>query len=356
VKEDMKEASDALSFFNCFFHLWTETCALGRGLLGYKQGLYFPSGVKVFFDGEVGMGTHFVLGGTALNSAHLDFDVFKLVEEFRKYDIDYNISRVDIAIDCELDFSYFLNKFDRKDFACRYNMKKGSNSMRKVVNLDGRGTLYFGKRGGLTMFRIYDKAHEQGLDFDEEGNETGKIWTRIEMECKNEACAQVLEALKDGTVNQYFLGHLRFVNERCDDMSRAVTSRKYLEVLNNPMDKKKATKMTGDDSLEWFRKTCAPMEKALRRDYGDAVIDKIRADAKISKAQLGKRFNMRLIKTSDGEVVNIETGEISRLSKENASLAIEAGRNGWYGYYNEMECHCKKPGDKCPEIHKKAVI
>lgn len=308
IKRVVTDMSDAVEILNRYAPIIIEDGELQGGLNGYLYSVAYPCGARVLFHGLPSMGTHIILPGKALDNAHVEFDVFELIARLRRDKVQYNISRVDIAIDTDLDFGYFYNKFVRRQFVCRYNSK----NLKKHVDINNRGTLYFGKRGSLTMIRIYDKAYEQGLE--------GEIWTRIEMECREEACEQALEALKKGTINQYFLGHLRFVNKRCSDMSKAVTAKKYLEVLSNPMARRRFRRDEGsDNTLEWFRKQVAPTIKALERDYGQAYIRRIIDESKISLKQARQRFKIRVI---DGMEVNVVTGEIVNRNPKGEQLTF----------------------------------
>lgn len=298
----------AMAFFYKYVNLEIEEGNLQHGMNGYKQSIVFPSGIRILFDGAPGMGVHVIVPGLGLKSEHLDFNVFELVGKFKTDGMKYNISRIDVAIDSDIDFGYFLNKFNRKQFDCRYS----EDNIKKYVDVNNRGTLYFGKRGGMTMFRIYDKAKEQGVD---------GVWTRMEMECRGDACEQIVEALRASEVNKYFLGHLRFVNQRCSDMSRAITCKRYLEMLENPAERKKVHKKKGDNTLEWFVSQVAPTVKALEKEYGNDYIRRVIDDAKISRRQAKERFDIRVLNNSEG--VNIKTGEIIRLSEEYTQLCLD---------------------------------
>ncbi len=298
LKIDTEIPGIALSYFYKYVPLEIEEGELFNGIDGYNKGIKFPSGIKVLFAGKItGMGIHIILPGLGLKSEHLQFDVFELIAKLKKDKMPYNISRIDVAVDTDVDFSYFYNKFVKKQYVCRYN----DRSIRQVVDANLRGTLYFGRRGGLTMFRVYDKALEQEVT-------DGRIWTRIEMECRNEACEQIIEALKNDTVKNYFLGHLRFIKRRMNEMKRAKTTDTYLRILEQPIERMKVHAKKSDNTLEWFVSQVAPTVKALKKDYGEEYIDKIIDEAKISKRQIKDRFKLEVINPK--LYVNGETGEI----------------------------------------------
>lgn len=286
----------ALAYFYKIVDLEIEEGKICKGLDYYKQSVMFPSGVRILFDGSPGMGIHVIIPGLGLISEHMDFDLFRFIETLRATKLKYNISRIDIALDSnEVDFSYFYNKMVRKLYLCKYT----AENIRKNVDANNRGTLYFGKRGGLTMFRIYDKALKQGVE---------GIWTRVELECRNDACEQIIEAMRAGTVNQYFLGHLKFIDKKVSNVARAMVSKRYLQLLENPPAQMKLHKKESDSTLEWFITQVAPTVKALERDYGAEFVRRMVDGAKISKKQLKERFNMQVINSS--EIVNTKTGVI----------------------------------------------
>jgi len=316
IKIDTDIPGIATAYFYKYINLEIEEGQVRKGVDGYKQGIYFPSGIKIMFDGMPGMGIHIIMPGLSLVSPHLEcFDIHALINKLKEDETPYNISRVDVAIDTEIDFSYFYNKYIKGQYSCRYDKKH----CRQNVDANKRGTLYFGKRGGNTMFRIYDKALEQGIE--------DKVWTRIELEAKGEVCEQLINSLLDNTTKNIFLGHLRFVNERCENMGKAKTSKKYLEALENPNQPIKLKgKKGGDNTLEWFENQVAPTLKALIKDYGKEYIANIIARSKISKTQQKKRFKLTIVETPTSYKMVNENGQIEhgkKLSKEYIQMCIK---------------------------------
>lgn len=289
----------AAAYFYKYVNLEIEECQIEKGMHGYKQSLKFPSGIRVLFDGMPGMGIHVILPGTSLKNEHLEFNVFEIIEKLRADNMQYNISRIDVAIDTDVDFSEFYRQYKKGCYLCRYSKK----SMKSVLNTENRGTLYFGKRGGNTMIRIYDKALEQDV--------ADKVWTRVEMECRNDACEQAIEALKDGTIKNYFYGHLRFIQKKVDNTVRAKDCDWWVNMLERPNERVRFKRQEKDNTLEWFITQVAPTVKALRKYYGNDYVENIIKDSKISKRQIKERFDLRIVKLDSGyETLNVKTGEL----------------------------------------------
>lgn len=306
IKYETDLQSNILGIFYEYFPIEIEEYENCKGLNGYAYGIKFASGLTICYGGRKtyndneNMGIHIIMSGQVLANDHITFDVIEQIKKMRKDGHEVKISRLDIAIDTEMDFHYVYNEYLKKKYVCRYKKE----SIRQCVNEDLRGTLYFGKRGSNTMFRIYDKALEQGLP----GN-----WLRIELEIRNEAIDEAIEALNKGIIGQYFEGHLRFVEKiNKTNKSRSLTAEWWNAIMKSNGIRRTLKAKKGDATLEWFINQVAPAEKALRKDYGDECIDKIIEKAKISRKQVKNRFNLRVIRCDDNKyiTVNLETGEI----------------------------------------------
>lgn len=309
IKIDTSIPGVALAYFYKVVSVELEESKLTKGFNGYKQMCEFPSGIKVMFDGMDGMGINVSIPAKALDSAHFYDSIEKIEERLEALGGGYKWTRLDFAVDTyKYDFSVFYEKFLAKEYRCKYR-KEG---IRQNVNADNRGTLYFGKRGSLTMFRIYDKGLEQG---------TEDIWTRIELESRDEACVQLLKAYKKGELNKYFLGHLDFVKERKTKMSRCETAEFYLEVLEGGGEKRKVKRDESDKTLEWFVKQVAPTVKALEKYYGKDFVANIVKGSKISNKQLKDRFDLEVLSSYDS--LNRKTGEIVKNSEDFTQLCLE---------------------------------
>lgn len=309
IKIDTAVPGVALAYFYKVVNVELEESKLAKGFNGYKQMCEFPSGIKVQFDGMDGMGINISIPGKALDSAHFYDSIEKIEQKLEALGRGYKWTRLDFAVDTfKYSFAVFYEKFLQKEYRCKYR----EGNIQQHVNANNRGTLYFGKRGSLTMFRVYDKGLEQ---------KTNDIWTRIELESRDEACIQLLEAYKKDQLDKYFLGHLDFVKERKSKMSRCETAEFYLEVLEGCGEKRKVQRNESDKTLEWFVKQVAPTVKALKKYYGQEFVDKIVDASKISNKQLKERFDLEILSPYEG--VNAKTGEILKLSKEYTQMCLE---------------------------------
>lgn len=309
IKVDTAVPFVALAYFYKVVNVELEESKLTKGFNGYKQMCEFPSGIKVQFDGMDGMGINVSIPGKALDSAHFYDSIEKIEQRLEALGRGYKWTRLDFAVDTfKYSFAVFYEKFLQKEYRCKYR----EGNIYQHVNANNCGTLYFGKRGSLTMFRIYDKGLEQG---------TKDVWTRIELESRDEACIQLLEAYKKGQLDKYFLGHLDFVKERKTKMSRCETAEFYLEVLEGGGEKRKVQRNESDKTLEWFVKQVAPTVKALKKYYGQEFVDKIVDASKISNKQLKERFDLEILTPYEG--VNAKTGEVLKLSKEYTQMCLE---------------------------------
>jgi DNA relaxase NicK len=309
IKVDTAVPGVALAYFYKVVNVELEESKHTKGFNGYKQMCEFPSGIKVMFDGMDGMGINVSIPPKALDSAHFYDSIEQIEERLEVLGRGYKWTRLDFAVDTyKHDFSVFYDKYLAKEYRCKYR----DQNIRQNVDANNRGTLYFGKRGSLTMFRIYDKGLEQG---------TEDIWTRVELESRDEACIQLLEAYKKGELNKYFLGHLDFVKERETNMSRCETAEFYLEVLEGGAEKRKVQRDESDKTLEWFVKQVAPTVKALKKYYGQDFVDKIVDGSKISNRQLKERFDLEILSPYEG--LNRQTGEVTKLSKEYTQMCLE---------------------------------
>lgn len=290
----LKEDTDNLRFvvkeFFKFFPLEIEEFDIIKSMFGYTKVIKFPCGVTICFDGLPGMGIFIQISGSALSSSHFDnFNIFETIDKLKKYNVDYSISRVDVAIDIEKDFKWFYDKYIQGLFVSRYR------SYKSYLDQNNRGTLYFGKRGNNTFFRIYDKGLEQNVDFN---------WVRIEMECRGkDSCEQLLEAMKEGNVNCVFMGHLRVVEKIEKNLSRMKTDKEWMEMLNNPKERIKVKRLEKDSTLFWLENQVAPTLKALILEYGNEFIEKIINESKVSKNQIRKRNKLKVIKCRNNVII-----------------------------------------------------
>ena len=246
-----------------------QTYTLSRGVNFYNNALTFASGVKILYNPpKPNMGTNIIVPGTALKEKGLDpSDVSDWFTKILVH-YDYTISRVDIAHDCDVDFAYFYEKYQRGEFVSRYR----NHSLKTYVNKENRGTIYFGSRGKGTFIRIYDKYLEQysqlkskiyKAEFAKQWQ--GKYWTRFEMECRHEQGLQMLEHYINGNCGDVFLGHLRFVEKLQAKLSRCVVDKVYLNVIKANGVRKLSSIKNNEMNLDWVVRVLMPNLKAIQQ-------------------------------------------------------------------------------------------
>lgn len=253
--------------------------------LGYTKSIQYPNGVQCFFDGPDRMGTHINLTGSVLNNTSSPNTLLNMKKWFYKlesYEYSFHISRVDIALDTEIDFLYFYNKMRNKEY-----ISKSRNPL-YYTDDDNRGTIYLGVRGNPIYWRLYDKnkcQKDKRLSYIVDGD-----WSRVEMECRNKACYQIMKCYVDGNISSVFKGHLMFVEKKVKNMSRDGKEDKiYMDALNNPTDKKILDfKRLDSETDEWFKSTVLPVYMAYQRVYGKRFLEYMLANTKISKNVLEK--------------------------------------------------------------------
>lgn len=228
---------------------------IGKGLNYYGSCLTFECGLKVLYNPpqEI-MGTHIIIPGSVLSDKPLEpgdlSDWFcKILPAY-----DYKISRCDIAQDCDVDFSYFLEKFNRGEYISRYR----HNSCKSFLDPNNRGTLYFGSRGGGTFIRIYDKFAEQLDKMTSKIHQkeflrsnSGKPWTRIEMECRGPQAEQMLNCFILEQCGDVFLGHLRIVESLQEKKSRCKTDTVYLSIIKAKVGRRLMCKRSTSFNVDW---------------------------------------------------------------------------------------------------------
>lgn len=179
------------------------------GVNFYRAGFSFLNCVRVYFDPiDIKMGYNVIISGDVLASCnYTDQDIADWYATNSEY---ITLSRLDIAYDTDVDFAQFYSKFEAGEYVTQLR------DMRQCVDTDHRGTLYFGKRSGRIMFRIYDKKKEQidnvkGKRRKDELRKSLPIWTRIEGQFRHDAALSALINYLAGNIGNIFLGHLRFV-------------------------------------------------------------------------------------------------------------------------------------------------
>jgi len=145
-------------------------------ILEIKNGLHYyakrwtSEEITILFGGQEGI--HVQLSGVQLNNLG-DKKVLDILKYIDRNDL--KVTRIDLCLDFEKEFSYFLKKVRKGDF------KSNSKNISYILNQHDKGTIYIGSRTSSVFTRIYDKGLEQKID---------KIWTRLEVQLKKEKCTK----------------------------------------------------------------------------------------------------------------------------------------------------------------------
>ncbi len=266
-----------------------------KGVNFYGNGFQFMNGIKVFYNPvSYEMGYNVIISGDVLSSvSYTDDDIRSWVSENEEY---ITFSRIDIAYDCSVDFSEFYRKFEAGEYITRLR------DCRQCVNSDHRGTLYFGKRGGRVMFRIYDKKQEQidsakGRKNKDFLRKNLSVWTRIEGQFRHDAATQALNNYLSCTIGNVFLGHLRFV-ESLDGLKNksrdSVVWSTYLDVVGGKFFMVCCKKKNDYFNREFFEKNVLPQVKAVQKHCPE-LFDLMYESADVSKSTLKKLCNDELL-------------------------------------------------------------
>jgi len=260
-----------------------------KGMYRYKKRLQFSNGLLVLFDGwnqDYEMGMHVCIPSSLLHNTYTKFTDEVLVNFLGKLSSNKaNLTRVDIALDTNKDYSYFLDNIRAGRFITKFRKFKGDIDL--FGKFQDRGTIYLGSRGGKIFGRIYDKAKEQRLN-------DSTVWTRIEYEYKEDYCEQAIQAYLDGTIKELFLGHFRIIKE-CEkaNISRdSEVDEEYMKVLMHPEEIKRISSKNKEDKyLQWIEHNVMPGIKSLQIVYGKEFVKYLINKAIPNENRLHKEIN-----------------------------------------------------------------
>lgn len=225
---------DILSYLSC--NCPSIQVDIHPGINMYTRSFCFKNGVRVCYAPiKENMGYNVIISGSVLSSFKFtDEDLLSWINE---HGDTIKLTRLDIAWDTDVDFSYFVGKFDRGEFLTRLR------DNRKVVNQYNRGTLYFGRREGNLMVRVYDKRQEQIDSFKGSKKERKafkdslpEVWTRFELQFRHSHAQQALIYYLTGKIGNVALGHFRFIEsgDNLKNKSRdSVIDSVYLNLINS---------------------------------------------------------------------------------------------------------------------------
>lgn len=256
---------EALAFIKQNFSDFT---LLSKGALGYKKQAIF-SGVKVFWDGSLGMGTHVQVPGKACRYLESqDIDLFKLVPDLAGLE-KVQMTRLDLALDIEADpISRLVASIDQDLYISKArNIKYITSKQGEELKVE---TIYIGSRQSTVMLRVYDKALEQKT-------EDGKPWTRIECEIKKDYIPMVASQLSNSinlTVKNLIWTYFRPLERKEKNISRSPVAKYWLDILGECERIKHFSDPrapTIGDKKEWFLEQCAKTYALLWEEYGPGI-------------------------------------------------------------------------------------
>lgn len=198
---------------------------LPKGGLGYKKQKFFNN-IRLFYDGNVGMGFHIVVSGQGCRYLESQGkNLFDMLDYLYSLD-NVNLSRVDIALDTDINILSKVLKSIEKDLysSKSRNIKVISSLTDSKLQAD---TLYIGSRSSLLMVRIYNKALEQGVEFP---------WYRVEIVLKKDRIVMAVPFLRQnishafaGILTNYFRPLQSLKGQKC----RSPTANYWVKFLGD---------------------------------------------------------------------------------------------------------------------------
>lgn len=253
---------------------------IGIGKYGYMRSYNFFNGLIVYTHGHNklhDMGIHVSICGSLLDSCSEECSREVLSDFLKSLEDNHcKLTRLDIALDTDCDFSFFLERFEKGYFLTKFR------KFRTILDEHKRGTIYLGQRGKAVFGRIYDKGLEQGKN---------EVWTRIEFEYKSFAALQAANAFIDGSIGDYFLGHIRFVDGfNGENKSRDYEeSEVYMNVLMHPTMIKRLKKSVFEDGYtQWLYNSVLPSIKAMYELYGENWLRLALESSEVSESRKAK--------------------------------------------------------------------
>lgn len=198
---------------------------LPKGGLGYKKQKFFNN-IRIYYDGNVGMGIHIVISGQGCRYLESQGkNLFDMLDYLYSVE-NINLSRLDIALDTDINIlSKVLKSIEKGLYSSKSrNIKVISSLTDSKLQAD---TLYIGSRSSLLMVRIYNKALEQGVDFE---------WYRIEIVLKKDRIEMAVPFLRQnvsyafaGILTNYFRPLQSLKGQKC----RSPTANYWVKFLGD---------------------------------------------------------------------------------------------------------------------------
>ena len=247
--------------------LFTE---LERGGMGYKKRLQFNH-ISVYYDGSDNMGVHVEMTGKGCRDYEAHRQDWRHLFALVKLDKGH-LTRLDIAIDT-VDGSLTLDQIETAYSAGLFRsfFRQSGLNTKDLLTSDGPvpagKTRYFGSPTSRTVFRIYDKAAQMGVD---------GPWIRFELQLRDErAVAAADEIISRGDLGHIATGiintNLAFINHDDSNKSRCSLMDWWSAWLLHT-DKLKLTKVKAlkvlSEVQEYMKKQYAPTLAMLKKGLG----------------------------------------------------------------------------------------
>lgn len=237
---------------------------------GYSYAVRHPFGHIVMSNTKRSdMGVHVMFSGSALNQLlEGGIDQFNLIRwavgEGAK------ITRIDLSVDL------YGTPVDLEKLFKSKQIKGQEGTSRKrsrITDDEGGYTIYFGSRKSAKVLRVYNKAAERNLP--------GVIWTRFEMEIREDAAHEVAAAIMNMPHEEamvYTMGLIKGQYNADDPL--------YQELLQSPARHVSTTKDESDKTLDWLLNSVAKTlarqmrlhsHKDIWKQFSEAVAANLKA-------------------------------------------------------------------------------
>lgn len=230
---------------------------------GYSWAIRHPFGHVVMSNSKrADMGVHVMFSGSALNELHKGgispLEMIKWALEQ-----DAKVTRIDLALDLygtpvDMERLYRSKQVKGKE--------GGSKKRSKIENDEGGFTIYFGSRKSAKVLRVYNKAAEQNLP--------GVVWTRFEMEVREDAAHEVAAAIVNISAedaSHYTMGLIKGHYNADDEL--------YQLLLDAPARHVATTKDASDATLDWLMGTVAKTVAKQMRKHSHVNVWKLFSEA-----------------------------------------------------------------------------
>lgn len=262
---------------------------LPKGAMGYKSAMKLQGhDVRIFFDGNEGMGVHVSVSGKAVpvvleaykqslvvstpwgKAFDLWVDESVMARMLSELRMNARITRLDLAIDDDGGRFFSIEEVEQLIGEGKLISKwktYRSISDRKLSGGDLGKTLYFGSRASQVFMRLYDKQLEVNRKL-QEGAEgwVDRPWYRWELELKDERAQAAADLIvKNNGIGEIAVGiltnYIRFIELDDCNKSRCSIMQKWQEFVTavTPLRlfMRKVAK-TLKDKQDWLVKQCMP--------------------------------------------------------------------------------------------------